>query len=132
MQRKPRLLIAEDENLVALSLEMFLTGTGHDICGIATSAAEEIRLVTRPHPALLLMDVRLAGGSDGMTAIRAIYQGFGAPSILLTSATETDDPAQETGVVAILRKPCDPGHLTRTIAVALHRCDTPSSPEAPK
>lgn len=120
MPDKTRLLVAEDEGLVALSMEMFLTDMGYDVCGIAKSAPEAVRLAEAHHPDLALMDVRLAGDTDGLAAAREMRQRFAVPSILLTGASGLDSAvAREAGALGVLRKPYEPEQLARMIRAAL-------------
>jgi PleD family two-component response regulator len=60
-----RILIVEDEYLVALQMESALAAAGFEIAGIANSAAEALELATRERPALAIMDIRLSGKVDG-------------------------------------------------------------------
>ena len=61
-------LIVEDEVLIAMHLELLVTGFGHEVCAIALSAAEAIAHAAAHRPDVALMDVRLAGGSSGIEA----------------------------------------------------------------
>jgi CheY-like chemotaxis protein len=69
-----RILIVEDEAVIALELEAMLEGLGHSVVAIAGSEGEAVRLSQAKHPNLILMDVRLGRGGDGINAARAILQ----------------------------------------------------------
>ena len=61
-------LIVEDEVLIAMHLELLVTGFGHEVCATALSSAEAIAHAAAHRPDVALMDVRLAGGSSGIEA----------------------------------------------------------------
>lgn len=132
MDPKARLLIAEDEGLVAMSMEMFLTDMGHEVCAIATTAPEAVELTERWHPELVLMDLRLAGGTDGLAAAREIKRRFGVPSILLTGTAGLEAvDAREAGALGVLRKPYEPSQLASAIETAIQASRNESFPSEP-
>src|SRR4051812_30396080 len=63
-----RILIVEDDYFVAMSLEHGLKEAGYHIVGIAASASEAVKLAKEGRPVLAIMDIRLAGNSDGIEA----------------------------------------------------------------
>lgn len=83
-----RILIVEDEQIVAADLENKLRRIGHEVVGIASSGEEAISLAERERPQLVLMDVRLQGGMEGPEAARQIQQLTGAQSIFITAYAE--------------------------------------------
>lgn len=66
-----RVLVVEDEFFVALDLESILLEAGKEVVGIAAEADEAVVLARRERPDLVLMDIRLAGGSDGTPPVSA-------------------------------------------------------------
>jgi len=80
-----RVLIVEDEALIAMHLEMIVTEIGHEVCAAAASAEEAIAEVAAHHPDVVLMDVQLANGSCGIDAAREIYRRHGIPCIFLSA-----------------------------------------------
>jgi len=86
---RARVLIVEDNFLIALQIEEMLTGAGMRVVGIASSADQAIELAARERPALAVMDVRLAGERDGIDAAGELFQRFNVRSIF---ATANDDP----------------------------------------
>jgi DNA-binding NarL/FixJ family response regulator len=89
-KRTARLLIVEDDFLAAVELEDGLKEAGFDVVGLAASASEAVRLAECMRPALVIMDIRLAGGSDGIDAAAEIFNRFGIRSIF---ASAFHDPA---------------------------------------
>ena len=84
----PRILIVEDEYLVATEMEAGLSEAGYEVAGIATTAGEALRLAEAERPALIVMDIRLAGNSDGVEAAKQIYQTTGIRCIFATAYSE--------------------------------------------
>src|SRR4051812_30300206 len=85
---RPRILIVEDDYLVALELEHFLLEVGFDVIGIAATADAAVNKATSDKPDLVIMDIRLAGVRDGVDAAIEIYRTHGIPSIFATANTD--------------------------------------------
>ena len=68
-----RVLIVEDEAIIALHLAILVTELGHEVCATAVSAAGAIALATLHNPHVVLMHVRLADGSSGVDAARELH-----------------------------------------------------------
>ena len=79
-----RVLIVEDERLIALHLEMLVTELGYEVCGIAVSDLEAIAAAAAHHPDVVLMDVRLADGGSGLDVARKIYAAHSLRCIFLS------------------------------------------------
>src|SRR5438105_2507153 len=105
--RRRRILIVEDDYLVALQFENALTEAGYDVVDIASTAEEAVQLVPDHRPELVLMDVRLAGPRDGIQAAAEILDRFGIRSIFVSAFS---DPtvrarAESANPIAWLAKP---------------------------
>src|SRR5262249_11647379 len=83
MAGPPRILVVEDERLVAHDLQRHLQRLGFTVCGIATSGREAIALAAQTHPALILMDIVLDGPMDGIEAAAQIRAHAAIPVIYL-------------------------------------------------
>jgi DNA-binding NarL/FixJ family response regulator len=68
-----RVLIVEDEAIIALHLAILVAELGHEVCATAASASGAIALATLHNPHVVLMDVRLADGSSGIDAARELH-----------------------------------------------------------
>ena len=90
-----RVLIVEDEQIVAADLEGKLKRIGHQVVGVAASGEEAIPVAEELRPELVLMDVRLQGPMDGTEAARRIQRLTGAPVVFITAFAEIflRDPA---------------------------------------
>lgn len=80
-----RILIVEDELLVASDLEARLTQMGHQVLGIATTGEEAIALAEQHRPDVVLMDMQLAGKMNGQEAANIIQTARPVPVIYLTA-----------------------------------------------
>lgn len=104
-----RVLIVEDEAVLALSYKMALDGGGCEVIGIAASARSAIAMTEQQHPDIVLMDIRLQGQMDGIEAAEVITKSFNTPIIYMTGNTdsETRERALLTNPRAYLEKPID-------------------------
>ena len=84
----PKILIAEDEIVVALDLEQSLTGLGYDVVGVADTGRGAVRLVNEVRPHLVLMDIRLKGQMDGIEAAEEIRRRSQVPVVFVTAFTD--------------------------------------------
>ena len=118
---KVRILVVEDENVVALDLQETLRNVGYEVVGIASSASEAVRKASQHQPDLILMDIELRGGSDGVQAAAAIKQTSGAGIIFLTAYADekTVERAKAVEPLAYLLKPFNDRDLYAAIEVAL-------------
>ncbi len=86
----PRILIVEDEYLVALQMESELARAGFDIVGIAGSADEALDLAAAHSPILAVMDIRLRGSRDGVEAALELYARHRIRSVFVTAHYDAD------------------------------------------
>ncbi len=117
MSHKAKLIIAEDEQIIALGMQMFLSAAGHEVCGIAKTAPEAVRLAEEHRPHLALLDVRLADGTDGTEAARHL-KDLGIPAILVTGHLDREQ-AVAVGALGLLKKPYDPQRLLDMIDASI-------------
>ena len=117
-----RILIAEDNDLVSLTLEEQLKGLGYDVIGIARTGQEAVDLASRLSPDVVLMDIRMPE-IDGTEAATRINQQRSTPIIMLTAYAdkETIRKAEVAGVLGYLVKPVTEADLPPAINVALAR-----------
>lgn len=84
MVNKLKVLIVEDESIIALQLEFKLSKLGYEICQLAASGEEAIRAAKNNLPDVILMDIRLIGAMDGIEAARQI-SSFSAAKLIFTT-----------------------------------------------
>ena len=118
-----RVLIAEDEVLIAEELRERLSRLGFAVISLVDSAEDAIAATLREHPDLVLMDIRLKGGSDGIKAAEEIHRQVDTPIVYLTACSDplTVDRAKRTDYDGFLLKPFHRSELQSTIEVALQR-----------
>jgi signal transduction histidine kinase len=118
-----RILIVEDEALIAIDLEQRLTGLGYAVPGIADSAASAIQEIEDKHPDLLLVDIRIRGPVDGIALAEQVKQRYKLPVIFLTAHADpsTLQRAKATEPFGYLVKPVGTASLPSAIEVALYR-----------
>ncbi|WP_174299576.1 response regulator [Caulobacter sp. S45] len=87
-QLAARVLIIEDEPIIALDLTRVARELGHTVVGVAATRTEAVALAHDARPGLVLADVRLADGSSGMDAAADILQDFDLPVIFITAFPE--------------------------------------------
>ena len=120
--RNLRVLVVEDEGLVAAGLKGQLEDIGHQVVGLAKDGQEAVGLASSLQPELIIMDIRIPG-MDGIEAARTILAEGTIPIVLLTAYADEDfvRRAGEAGAMAYLLKPVGGAHLRSTIEVALAR-----------
>jgi PAS domain S-box-containing protein len=118
-----KILIVEDEIIVATDLEAMLQGYGFQVVGIASTGAEAILLSEQLEPDLVLMDVGLRGGIDGIDTASEIRERWNIPAIYLTGSTseETLSRAKTTQPLGYIAKPIRERELKLNIEIALHK-----------
>ena len=80
-----RVLIVEDDPLIALFLELLPQELGHEVVGAANRGSTAIEAAREHRPDLVLVDMRLAGGRDGAEIAAEIRSRFGIPAIFMTA-----------------------------------------------
>ena len=122
---RPRILIVEDEGVVAIDIEEALLSFNYDVAGIAPSAAEALELVVERKPDLVLMDIHLGEGPDGIEAAETIKQAHGIPVVFLTAYADriTVDRAKQIDPYGYVLKPFRYPELRTAIELALFRAN---------
>jgi PAS domain S-box-containing protein len=120
---KGKVLIVEDEPIVALDLQQEIEAFGCEVVGTAESADEALMAVERNRPDLALMDVRIAGSMDGIQTARLLRSMYQVPVIFLTSYSDdsTITRAARELPYGYLTKPFQRGELKASLRVALHK-----------
>ena len=119
----PRILVVEDENVVALDIQRDLMSFGYAVPATASSGEEAIEKAAALRPDLVLMDIRLRGAIDGIEAAEEIRTRFNIPAVYLTAYADpaTLGRARLTGALGYLIKPFGERELHAAVEVALYR-----------
>lgn len=118
-----RILIVEDERIVAEDLKRLLMKMGYAVTGIAASGEEAILSVRAHKPDLVLMDIRIQGPQDGIEVAEHLYAEYNLPVSFLTAFADapTLDRAKATMPFGYILKPFETRSLQAVIEVAVHR-----------
>ncbi|MBN2874603.1 MAG: response regulator [Spirochaetales bacterium] len=118
-----RIVICEDESIVALDIKSFLTRNGFIVPAVHASAEDLLASVESNKPDLVLMDIRLQGEMDGIDAASILLSRWAIPVILLTANADsaTMERAKLTQPYAYIRKPYDELELKTAIGIGLYR-----------
>lgn len=131
LQVSARILVVEDETVVARDIEQQLIELHYTPVGHATRGEDAILLTEQLRPDLVLMDIQLAGDMDGVSAARAIRDRFAVPVVFLTAfaADEVLARAKMVEPYGYILKPFSDRELRTVLEMALykHRADTRNS-----
>ncbi len=118
-----RILIVEDEGILALDVQQRLTSLGYPLPDIASTGAEAIRKAADGRPDLILMDIMLPGEIDGVTAADRIHARFDIPVIYITAYADEDTlhRAKITEPYGYIIKPFKERELHIAIDMALYK-----------
>jgi two-component system, response regulator PdtaR len=126
MDHKPRLIVAEDDPLIAWAVRVGLADQGYEVCGWADSAPEAVRLAELHRPDVAVVDFGLADGTDGMMAAREISNRLGIPVVMCSAHADAKADVQavegtrdDVAVVGWVSRPYRISDLNRLIAAAV-------------
>lgn len=117
MKKKIKILLAEDELLIAQCLKIELELNGYAVCSFVASGEEAIEIAKEEKPDIILMDIHLSGKMDGIEAARQIVALKDIPIIFMTGYNDTNihKKAQKINPVAYLEKPIEVYDITPII-----------------
>jgi hypothetical protein len=120
---KAKILIVEDENIVAFNIQNRLERLGYIVTAVSSSGEVALQKVEQTHPDLVLMDIKLKGMIDGIQAAERIRTEFQIPVVYLTAYTdeETLNRAKRTEPYGYILKPFEARDLNTTIEIALYK-----------
>ncbi|ATU07396.1 response regulator [Methanohalophilus portucalensis] len=123
--KNAKIMIVEDENIVAMGIKSKLESLGYSVPCTASSAEDAIRKADLFYPDLVLMDILLKGEGDGIVAGDYIRKNFDIPIIYLTAYTdeETLERAKLTHPAGYISKPFKLEDIHTNIEIALHKND---------
>ena len=123
MKNKVRILVVEDDMIIAAHICLQLTNLGYEITGIETRGEEAVVHANVNTPDIILMDVNLRGNLDGIETAKMIQQKINIPIIYLTANTDeaSFQRAKETHPYAFIPKPLNSVQLQRTFALVVEQ-----------
>ncbi len=118
-----RILVVEDEHIVALDIKMHLEKYGYEVPVTCPSGEEALEKIEQVDPILVLMDIKLQGQLDGLQTAEAIRSRYRTPVILLTAYADEDtiQRAKISQPFAYIIKPFEERELRTAIVIALYR-----------
>jgi len=124
MDKKPSVLIVEDERIIAMDLKFKLSHLGFCVKAAVPSGEKALDFLNQSRPDLILMDIMLEGQLDGVETTQQIFKHHqGIPVIFVTAFTDTAtyDRAMATRPHAFLSKPVDMEDLQAAVRTAIAR-----------
>jgi CheY-like chemotaxis protein len=115
-----RVLIIEDEPIIALDIQELVERCGHSVVGIAATEAEAVAIAEAERPGLVLADINLGAGGDGASAVARILKHLTAPVIFVTAYPERLLTGEALEPAFVITKPFEP----LTLAIATYQAVT--------
>ena len=122
----PKILVVEDEAVIAMDIEDRLERMGYEVVGNATNGEQAIKLAERHRPDLALMDIHIRGDRDGIEVAAIVAERFDIPCVFLTAYSDeaTIQRAIRTQANGYLLKPFQDREMRATIELALTKHNT--------
>jgi len=118
-QTRARILIIEDEPIIAMDIEMIVRDLGHDVVAVATTHREAVAEAQKHQPGLVLADIQLADNSSGIEAVQEILTDLKVPVIFITAFPERLLTGDRPEPAFLLTKPYQPATLRAAISQVL-------------
>lgn len=119
----PKILMVEDDMIIAADISMQLSKLGYEIIGMNTRGEDALKMIELNRPDIILMDIVLTGKMNGIETSQHILDNFQIPVIFLTSNSDdaTFQQAIKTKPYAFISKPFQKSDLERTLKLTLQR-----------
>ena len=128
-QTHARVLIIEDEPMIAMDIETIVRDLGHEVTGVAVTRDEAVALAMEDRPGLVLADIQLADDSSGIDAVKDILAEFEVPVIFITAFPERLLTGERPEPTFLITKPFQRSTVKAAISQALF-FDTRTVPDA--
>jgi PAS domain S-box-containing protein/putative nucleotidyltransferase with HDIG domain len=121
--KKTKILVVEDESIVARDIRNMLVGLGYEVTAVVPGAMAAIQKAQETEPDIVLMDVMLQGEITGVEAAEQIYTKLSIPVVYLTAYADstTVQQAKKTEPFGYIIKPFEERELQTTIEIALYK-----------
>jgi PAS domain S-box-containing protein len=126
MNTLSRILIVEDDAILATELQEMITRIGYQVSGLAATGKEAVKLALAQKPDIILMDIHLRGTMTGIQAVEQIHQHLDIPVVYLTAYADEAllQQAKIAGAYAFLVKPMRERELRSGLEIALYKHST--------
>ena len=118
-QTRARVLIIEDEPIIAMDIETIVRDLGHDVTGVAVTRDEAVAAAMADRPGLVLADIQLADDSSGIDAVKDILAEFQVPVIFITAFPERLLTGERPEPTFLITKPFQRSTVKAAISQAL-------------
>ncbi|WBH16968.1 response regulator [Sphingomonas radiodurans] len=118
-QTRARVLIIEDEPIIAMDVETIVRDLGHEVTGVAVTRDEAVALAMEDRPGLVLADIQLADDSSGIDAVKDILAQFQVPVIFITAFPERLLTGERPEPTFLITKPFQRSTVKAAISQAL-------------
>jgi DNA-directed RNA polymerase specialized sigma24 family protein len=118
-QTRAKVLIIEDEPIIAMDIETIVRDLGHDVTAIAVTREDAVREAMADRPGLVLADIQLADDSSGIDAVKDILAEFSVPVIFITAFPERLLTGERPEPTFLITKPFQRATVKAAIAQAL-------------
>jgi DNA-binding LytR/AlgR family response regulator len=131
MNQATKILIVEDEMIIAANISLQLTSLGYEVTGIIPRGEETLLHIDQQQPDIVLLDINLKGKIDGIETAKIMQKSYDIPIIYLTgNADEAHfNRAKTTNPYAFISKPFKKLDLQRAIELTVNRIKTEKTPE---
>ena len=112
-----RILLVDDDQLIRFVHQMFIERAGHEVVGVAEEEAQAVQLALELKPDVIVMDIRLENGSNGIHAMKTIQETLDIPAIYISgnSDNKTLEEAEQTTMKAFLVKPVTQDEIAKAL-----------------
>jgi len=121
MTPRSKIIIVEDEIIIALDLKLRLENLGYEVIHTAFNGEDAIKRTGETSPDLVLMDIQLNGEMDGIYVAQQIRRLYNIPFIYLTGSYENSliERAKQTNPIGFINKPFDESEIQNLIEMAI-------------
>jgi len=133
MNQPTKILIVEDEMIIAANISLQLTSLGYDVTGIIPRGEEALLHIEQQQPDIVLLDINLKGKIDGIETAQIMQKSFDIPIIYLTANADEAHftRAKTTNPYAFISKPFKKLDLQRAIELTVNRVKNEKNSENP-
>ena len=118
-QTRAKVLIIEDEPIIAMDIETIVRDLGHDVTAIAVTREDAVREAMAERPGLVLADIQLADDSSGIDAVKDILSEISVPVIFITAFPERLLTGERPEPTFLITKPFQRSTVKAAISQAL-------------
>lgn len=122
MDKKPNILIAEDDKIISIDLKRSLSELGYNVYDPVSSGIEIVNMALALKPDLILMDIKLVGSVDGIDAAKTIQLNYDIPIIFITAygTEKANKKVKHINTFKIIQKPYTISDIDKAIRETLH------------